>query len=220
MTASRLDHDRLDEIVRDLDLDDADLLDRFRLSFQQALRDVWEWAKDITGGDGGWLDRVSDTLNQWLESFSGEAIPAEGILDTLYYGSMAILLALVGYGLYRLWRAYRPMAAMDTPELGFVSANPDLKKPLSQLPVEMWAPAMFNQVCQHLAGRQVLVIRPQSTNANIAAQAQLDAAQRVLLEQLALAADRALFGRWVPSSDELQTLTEQRDHLLATDTAG
>ena len=64
---SRLDPEQLDDIVLTLELEDADAVDRALLLYRQLVRDFWDWLKSVTGGEGGWLDNLVETLQGWLQ---------------------------------------------------------------------------------------------------------------------------------------------------------
>jgi hypothetical protein len=213
--SSRLDAERLNEIVSTLDLGEADNLDRLRVWYQDVLRELWAWIKTTTGGEDGWLNRFGETLQDWLRSIGGQdVVSAEGVLDVLYYASFAILLGLLIWCSVRLWQMFRPDMTSNQEPLSYAPLDPELAMPLSALPVSKWAPAMFNQVCIVLANQQRLHVGLDATNAAIVRDARLDKTQRQDLAQLAKAADLALFGGWVPSAEELKSLRALTDQLL------
>jgi hypothetical protein len=216
MPSSRLDHARLDEIVVTLELGEADNLDRLRLWYQDLLREFWAWLKSATGGEDGWLSQFSERLQDWLGSISDQdAISGENILEAIFYGSVALVAGSLIYGAYRLWQTYRPLNESKLVPLTFAPYDQQLARPLTELPINKWAPAMFNQVCMVLAEQRKLQAGPDATNAVIVNRAELESTDKKDLAELAVAADRSLFGGWVPTPGEIEALRVCRDRLLS-----
>lgn len=213
-TVTGLESETLDRIIADLDLTEASALENLQQWYRELLRTFWDWLKAATGGDDGWLDRVSDQLTDWLTRLSGgEPIDAERVLSGISWFTGAVLLVGIGYLLLRLYRSQLPVSASN-PQLPDILSRTDLQRPVAQLQPNQWAPALFSEVCRRLVEQDLLRLRPDATNHQLASSAQLPRELADPLRQLANAADRAMFGAWTPNAHELRTLTACRDRIL------
>ena len=214
-TAQRLDPERLDEIIEQLELKDAGAIDRITLWYQELLRSIWKWLRSLTGGEDGWLSR----LGRWLENFLENSTPsgpmdAGPVLTAITYLSAAALLFAVGLVIYRLWNLYKPRVIEQDP-IGYAKLLSDAAAPLGELPLNQRPAAIFSQACLALVHQRRLIVRPDSTNRTLANQAELPNQSRALLQELADSADRALFSAWQPATDELDRLERLRDQITA-----
>lgn len=213
--STRLDPEALDRIVADLELTEAGALENLQQWYRELLKTFWEWLKAATGGDAGWLDRVSDQLTDWLARLSGgDPIDADSVLTGITWFTGAVLLLGIGYLLARLYRSLNPVASPNV-KLPDILNRTDLHGPVSELAPQQWAPALFSQVCRRLMEQQLLLLPPDATNHQLAHSTKLNPALTAKLTHMANAADRALFGNWTPQADDLATLTDYRDAILA-----
>ena len=119
----------------------------------------------------------------------------------------------MGYGLYRAYLLFRPVQTHPH-AVSYEALDPDLLKPLNELPSEKWTPALFSQVCSTLIREGRLSMRPDTTHAKAVASADVSEDARDEFQMLARAADRALFAGWIPSEDEFAELRACRDRLV------
>ena len=214
-TTTRLKPEVLDRIIADLDLTEASALENLQQWYRELLRTFWNWLKAATGGDDGWLDRVSDRISDWLSQLSGgEPIDADRVLSGITWFTGLLLLVGIGYLLWRLYRSQLSVNELDT-QLPDILSRADLQQPVAQLQPQQWAPALFSQVCRRLVEQGLLRLPPDATNHQLANSAQLPPDLSGQLTQMATAADRAMFGNWTPAAEDLATLTACRDAILA-----
>lgn len=212
---SRLDADGLDEIIAQLELNEASMLERTQLWFKDFLRMLWEWLEELTGGEKGWLSQFNQWLSDTLSGLTGtEPIDADIVLNTISWLSFALVVSLGIYLVYRLWQTYQSVS-VDDHSFEFSQQYAHLTKPLQDLPPHQQAAAIFIQACLYLAAKGQLKLHPDATNTNLAAQAQIPDRHRLILTQLAEAADRALFGGWQPSNSDLLRLIDHKNDLMS-----
>ncbi|MEO0423296.1 MAG: hypothetical protein AAF184_13215 [Pseudomonadota bacterium] len=215
LDGTRLDADTLDPIIAELDLTEAAALDNLMAWYQDALRKAWRWLRDVTGGDDGWLVGAIQRLDSWLTGLGAPPIDGQMVLDVIGYTTIG-LIALAGAIV--LWRTYRhyfppglPASALDLSGL----EGDAYARPLTELPRERWAPALFIHTCMALAKARLLEVRPHQTNRTLVDAASLPAPLRQHLSALADAADRNLFAGWLPDDEELAALQARQAAVLA-----
>ncbi len=205
----------LDDIVRDLDLQEASALERLQLWYRDFLNTAWDWLKKLTGGDDGWLDKATDWIAHWLATLGGgDPISAEHVIDGVIIVTVGLTALGVGYIGYRLWQIYRPLDSDQQTEISYLLSDPELQKPLEQLRPEQWAPALLSQVCLTLVSQNRLDLYPYSTNATIAHTAELPSGLEVAMSALAVAADRSLFAGWIPNVEDAAVLRNHRNEII------
>jgi len=215
--SSQLDPDLLDDIVDEVVLPevDPDGLDRLSRWFNDLQKDLIDWLKSITGGEGGWLDRLGDWVKSVLSNLPGvDPVDSLLVMKVISWLSVAIILGVLAYALFWLWRAYRPLAEVADNTL-FERMREQAAIPLTKLPSAQQPAAIFYQVCLRLAERGSLDISPERTNQMLARCANLPAQEMRTLGELANAADRALFGGWQPHAEDISQLLASRAQLLS-----
>jgi len=204
---SRLDPALLDEIIEELDLEEASTIDRLNGLFDDFGEKVWEWLKSLSGGEDGWLNRLNDWLRDKWPASDGDSPIADftPVMTLLSWLSVVLLIALLGYVAYWLWGAYRPRRVQPR-NLVYERLRAQAAVPVAALSVDKQPAALFARVCLKLADSGRLQIQPDSTHQMLAATADVSATERGVLVELAEAADRGLFGGWRPQASELAEL--------------
>lgn len=211
-----LDPKVLDDIVRNLDLQEASALERLQLWYRDFLNTAWDWLTKLTGGKNGWLEKAANRVSSWFSELSGgEPISADGVINVVTLVTVGLVAIGVAYLCYRLWQLYQPLESAQQTEASYLLTDLELKKPLDELRPDQWAPALLSQVCMTLVSHDRLQLFPNSTNAAIAQQADLAESLRVELQALAEAADRSLFAGWVPDNQAAARLRNHRNNIVS-----
>ncbi|MEM9386455.1 MAG: hypothetical protein AAGA68_15470 [Pseudomonadota bacterium] len=212
---SRLDAETLDPIIAELDLSEAAALDSLMAWYRDVARKAWRWLQEVTGGEDGWLVGAIERLDNWLTGLGAPPIDGEAIINVIGFAILAGAAALVAIALWRTWRHYFPPVARP-PALDLTGLERgDFARPLTELPREHWAPALFIHTCMALAQARLLEVGPFQTNRTLADAATLPAPLRQHLSALADAADRNLFAGWQPDDAELAALQARQAAVLA-----
>lgn len=217
-TPSRLDPDLLDEVIDEVVLPETapDGLDRLSRWFSDLQRDIYDWLKSLTGGEGGWLDRFSDWARDLFSSVPGvDPVGSLFIMQIVSWLSLAVVIAVLGYALLWLWRIYRPLPQTSANPL-FERMREQAAVPIDELTTAQQPAAIFYQVCLQFAERGWVNVLPDSTNQMLARYADLPAKQKQSFGELANAADRALFGGWQPAAQDIEALLASQAALLNT----
>lgn len=212
----QLDSERLDTIVGELDLNQAEELDRLMLWYRSVTATIGDWLERLTGGEDGWLNQFSDWLNGVFGSSAGAS---EQVGIFVFWLLVAAASILLGWVLHQIWRWSRPLPALLVGADPQLLGDPSLAAPLPTLPVERWAPALFLQSCLALAEQGRLILEPALTNQALVRRARVPAGSQSSLAALADAADRALFAGQLPTAAELAALRRYHAELSRLPTA-
>ena len=104
-SSGRLDPELLDEVVDEVVLPDADVggLDRLSRWFNDLQKDVFSWLKSITGGEGGWLDRLGDWVKSVFSNLSGvDPADARLVMSVISWLSIAAIIAVLALSLIHI----------------------------------------------------------------------------------------------------------------------
>ncbi|MEM6710002.1 MAG: DUF4129 domain-containing protein [Pseudomonadota bacterium] len=184
-------------------------MDRAMLWWRDVLNDLWDWAERLTGGEGGWLDRLA----RWLDGFGADGSSSN---DWVLAVTQAVLWALVVLAVVliaiQLWRRFGPLPSSGevwAPVTLTSTEQRQLVQRLDHAQPERWAPLLFQDLCERLDRGGLLDATPAATNRQLAARARVSGPVQAAMLRLADAADRALFAGWSPDQSA-------RERLLAT----
>lgn len=207
--ARTLDPDVLDAIVADLEIADLAALDRMLFAMRLFLDDVEAWLRRLANDEDSWLNRLADLFGAGADFADGA-----NVLDLILLGiPFALIAATLSAGAIVIWRrcrrAPRPASALppfSAPVTAAIAPAGD------DMPAREQPAALFRRACGELAHSGILQLDVNLTNSAIAHRARLSGGPRLALQRLANAADRALFGGWLPSDEDLRELhTEYRE---------
>jgi hypothetical protein len=201
--ARTLDPSLLDAIVAELDLADLATLDRALFAMRLFLDDVEAWLRRLANDEDSWLNRLAELLGAGPEFADGVSF-----LDVLMLAIplLVIATALSATAIF-IWRhrSRGPRADADVPAFtGMTRACAEVA--IEALPAREQPAALFRRACSELANSGALRLEKSLTNSAIARAARVSGKPRRALQQLANAADRALFGGWLPADADLQQL--------------
>lgn len=215
--ARTLDPSLLDVIVAELDLADLATLDRALFAARLFLDDIEAWLRRLANDEDSWLNRLAELLGAGQDAAEGL-----GFLDVVLLAIplLAVAAALSATAIFfwrRRSRAARARARMDSPALtGVTAAAGEIV--IDALPAHEQPPALFRRACRELAHSGALRLEKSLTNSAIARTARVSGDPRRALQALADAADRAMFGGWLPADSDLRRLHE--DYLKLFDRSG
>jgi hypothetical protein len=211
--ARTLDPAQLDRIVAQLDLTDLAMNQRIRLFIRSALDDLEAWLRGLADDPDSWLNRIADLIGA-----ANSTAASWSIFDVLFVAMPVVIVAIVlCVAAIYLWRRH---GAGTRPALDFFqlasATTVSVEVPLASLSACEQPGAIFNRVCAELTAGGLLSVEKNQTNSALARAARLSGGPRESLVRLARAADRALFGGWLPTDDELRDLRQHHKRIAQT----
>lgn len=201
--ARTLDPLLLDTIVAKLDLADLATLDRALFALRLFLDDIEAWFRRLANDEDSWLNRLAELFGAGAEFADGGSF-LDVILLSIPLLVIAAALSAIAIFIWRR-RVRAPQSGADTPVFGAM-IHEAADSAINTLPPRAQPAALFRRACNELANNGALQLERSQTNSAIARAARVSGEPRRALQQLASAADRALFGGWLPADEDLQQL--------------